>query len=507
MNGVEIRKPLEEARLNRERLFGEIENLRAREQVDGPSDGLAERMANLNRGVEKADNRIQELEAEFGRDLLDGMRSGRYVAEDGAARAPERRDEPREPRNEVRDQALRTIERVSDQMDDAAAERAERLVRRDDVRGTMGRYLTAAGAEAYRSAFWKIAADPTHGHLRFSAEEVEAVRAVSAIQAERNMNITTGSAGGFALPVTIDPSIMLSSAGALNPVRRIARSISVEANGWRGVSSDGVTVSYSAEAAAMVDGSPVLAQPLIKCQRWTAFVPYSWELAGDWQGLETELVRLIADGRDVNDSTAFYSGGGTAANPPNGVLHDLAIGGTAYSLLTTGTAALAAGDIWALKEAVPARFAAKGSARARTRPGDVPRVRGCDRGHRSLSRLPAAITCVLRERVATLAPFCRGRGSQRRLVLSGIFAATGGRLARSPRSARRPGHRSSTSRHRRAAGTGQPSTKARRGRSLPPRPLPAYGRARLRPPCDDRTASDERRRADRADRARSGTAG
>jgi HK97 family phage major capsid protein len=106
----------------------------------------------------------------------------------------------------------------------------------------------------------------------------------------------------------------------------------------------------------MVDGSPVLAQPVIKCQRWTAFVPFSWELAGDWRGLENELVRLIADGRDVMESTMFYSGGGTASSQPAGILCDLALSGTTYSLLTAGTVALAAGDIWSLREAIPARW-------------------------------------------------------------------------------------------------------------------------------------------------------
>jgi hypothetical protein len=38
----------------------------------------------------------------------------------------------------------------------------------------------------------------------------------------------------------------------------------------------------------MVDGSPVLAQPVITCRRWTAFVPYSWELGLDWPDLQSE---------------------------------------------------------------------------------------------------------------------------------------------------------------------------------------------------------------------------
>jgi predicted phage gp36 major capsid-like protein len=98
--------------------------------------------------------------------------------------------------------------------------------------------------------------------------------------------------------------------------------VNTTSNEWRGISSDGVTVSYSAEAAAMIDGSPVLAQPVITCRRWTAFVPYSWELGQDWDSLGSELVRLIAHGRDVND---------------------------------------AAGDLWNLKAAIPPGFQGQSS--------------------------------------------------------------------------------------------------------------------------------------------------
>ncbi len=51
VNSRATRRLLDEAQLNRERLFGERENLRARVDVDGPSDGLEERVGNLNRAI------------------------------------------------------------------------------------------------------------------------------------------------------------------------------------------------------------------------------------------------------------------------------------------------------------------------------------------------------------------------------------------------------------------------------------------------------------------------
>jgi HK97 family phage major capsid protein len=87
---------------------------------------------------------------------------------------------------------------------------------------------------------------------------------------------STESAGGFAIPITIDPSIILSGSGALNPVRDVARVITVATRDWRGASSDSVTAAYVPEAT---EASPVLGQPTIVAQQARAFVPFSIELA------------------------------------------------------------------------------------------------------------------------------------------------------------------------------------------------------------------------------------
>jgi HK97 family phage major capsid protein len=122
----------------------------------------------------------------------------------------------------------------------------------------------------------------------------------------------------------------------------------------RGVTSDGVTVTYRAEAATMTDNSPTLTQPVITARRWDAFVPYSWEVGADWPGnaLQNELVRLIADARDVNDTSVFW-GGTSSSNQPAGLMTSL---GTSQQVITSATATYAPGDAWALKAAIPPRF-------------------------------------------------------------------------------------------------------------------------------------------------------
>ena len=113
-----------------------------------------------------------------------------------------------------------------------------------DPLGLDARYLTAVGDPAYATAFGKILADPTNGHLRHEPAEVEAMRAVARVETERAaMAGGADATGGFALPLTLDPSILLSSSGALNPIRQLARVLTITTRQWQGVSSDGVVAS------------------------------------------------------------------------------------------------------------------------------------------------------------------------------------------------------------------------------------------------------------------------
>jgi HK97 family phage major capsid protein len=84
-----------------------------------------------------------------------------------------------------------------------------------------------------------------------------------------------------------------------------------------------VTAAYQAEATEVVDATPAMTQPSIVAQRGTAFIPFSFEVGQDWNSIVNELGRLLADGRDVLDTTKMLTGTGT--NEPGGILN---IGGT-----------------------------------------------------------------------------------------------------------------------------------------------------------------------------------
>jgi HK97 family phage major capsid protein len=321
--------------------------------------GPLERWENLRTGAERIDADIERLDDEYRDNLREGVETGRYSTESGdGARSPDgerdraRNDEDRSVPQHVRaarDAGLRTIERHRDALTAAAADNLDNLIRKRDPHGVDARYIAAVGEPAYFSAFGKMLADPQMGHLRFTAQEVAAVQATTAVESERALNITTGSAGGFALPFTLDPSVILSSNGVLNPIRDVARVFTIATNQWKGVSSDGVTAAYVAEAAVSTDNSPTLAQPTITAAQGRAWIPFSIELSQDWPQLSDELVRLVIDGRDTLDATQFLTGTGT--NAPLGILTI----GTAGALTTTQrvqtdvSATLDVDDVWDLK--------------------------------------------------------------------------------------------------------------------------------------------------------------
>jgi HK97 family phage major capsid protein len=286
------------------------------------------------------------------------------------------------------DAALRTIERHKSTFSAKAADNLDDIVRRRDPLWLDARYVAAAGSDDYFSAFGKVLADPARGHLRFSPAEVTAWHAVTEVQEQRGLVSGTGSAGGFAIPISIDPSVNLSANGAINPVREHARVRTIATREWRGVASDGVAASYDAEASEVSDDTPTLVQPTITAASGRAFVPFSLELEQDWASLSLELGRMVTEARDTLDATQFLTGNGT--NAPVGIL---AIG-TTGALTTTQrvqtdvAATLDIDDVWDVKGTQGStKFAGRASGR---------RTRACSiasTGSRRRARRPSRRRC------------------------------------------------------------------------------------------------------------------
>jgi HK97 family phage major capsid protein len=198
-------------------------------------------------------------------------------------------------------------------------------------RQQFARHLLATGSPVYRRAFGKSVAGQ-----QLTAEE------------QRAMSLT-GASGGFAVPVTLDPTIIPTSNGAVNPWRAISRVEQITGNTWNGVSAGAIVASRDTEFQEVSDDSPTLAQPTATVTKAQAFVPFSIESGQDWGSLESEMATLIQDAKDVEEATAFATGAGTGVNP-EGVLTG------ATGTVAAGTAAFAVANLYALIEALPARF-------------------------------------------------------------------------------------------------------------------------------------------------------
>lgn len=257
---------------------------------------------------------------------------------------------------EIRERALRANE-VSHYahpgIDQAFAKaHVEKLIRRESdddsyEASAVAKRVLLTGAPDYRRAFSKLMSAAMRGQIGMAALNNAELRAIDAVRA---LSVGTGSAGGFAVPVTLDPTVIPTSNYSVNPFRAISRVEQITGLTWNGVTAGGITAAYAAEAAVASDNSPTFAQPTLNVIRAQAFVPTSIELTQDWGGIQGEIAKLIADAKDDLEATQFTTGaGGTTA--PTGI-----ITGATVTVATAGVATFALGDLYLLEQGVPPRF-------------------------------------------------------------------------------------------------------------------------------------------------------
>jgi len=244
-----------------------------------------------------------------------------------------------------RDEALRSLDNRADLFSAEAGDKLTDLIERDHG-GVDSRYLAAVSDPAYERAVARKLLAPDGAQSEMTPEERKALQRVGESMAERALSIGDGTGGaGLAAPIAIDPTIMLTSDGEINPIRQLATVTPITTSEWRGIASQGVEASFAPELTEVGDGTPTLVQPVVRPEKAQLFVPFSIEAGQDWGSLQAELGRLFADAKDVVEADAYVNG--TGSPQPQG----LVVGGTA-----TGGTALDIGGIYATQEALPPRF-------------------------------------------------------------------------------------------------------------------------------------------------------
>jgi HK97 family phage major capsid protein len=244
----------------------------------------------------------------------------------------------------VRDRALAALDATADLMPADQQAMCERLVREDDQ---FAREYRAHSDPNYESGWWKLL---LHGEVRGFAAMTEPERYAFT----RAMGETLGTSGGYGVPVSVDPSIVLSAQGSANPFRRIARVTQTTSNKVTGVSSAGVAAGWGNEFDVVADGAPTLGQPSWTVDKAHAWIPFSMEVSEDYVGFREEMAALLASAKDELEAYAFVNGTGVAPQPLGIVT---SCDATTASEVTCGVAGqLTGADVSKVWVALPDRF-------------------------------------------------------------------------------------------------------------------------------------------------------
>jgi HK97 family phage major capsid protein/HK97 family phage prohead protease len=215
----------------------------------------------------------------------------------------------------------------------------EKLLATDES-GEFARNILATGNPTYLRAFSKVVAGRP-----LTSEEQRAIATVG-----------TTTAGGYNVPFTLDPTLILTSDGSVNPLRQMARVERLtQGNTWKGVTTAGVTITRGpAELQPVTPTDVTFGQPEVTVQPVKVEIQYSIEADEDWPRLQTELARILQEAKDDEEAESFVNGVGTTVYPEG-----VAAGLDASSDVGTTGDGLDVSDLFRLEGALPARYQAR----------------------------------------------------------------------------------------------------------------------------------------------------
>lgn len=361
------------------RVLAELQQIQDRhgDRLADLPEGPRQRVENLTRAMQNLQDDLTDLTRERDdriadhADVIDKLRSGELALlpghEQGAipgdsssARtspswSPQRHLNPWDrpatgTADELRGRALTAVERDEAASDHAREHASRFLERAGDDTAAAAQWALVASDPDYMGAFRKALADPTAGHMTWTGREREAwVRSQDVMRA---MNLGSTSAGHALVPFSLDPSIVQTNSGIVNPFRQVSRSVTIASDVWHGVTSDGITAEWLAETSEAADATPTFSQPAIKAEKAAAWIEVSIELNMDAPTFAQELGGLIADAKDRLEGAAFTTG--TGSGQPFGVVSRVAAV-TASRVAATTNNSFGVEDVYSTIEALPPR--------------------------------------------------------------------------------------------------------------------------------------------------------
>jgi HK97 family phage major capsid protein len=333
--------------------LGELDKPTATDEDVTRSEEIVDEIEELKNTYDKAVAYEKKLEVARSLTL-----SGHTESGDGSvvrSRGPEviKQIEPYEPSNlelvragryddgDVISRARKAVETAPRHLDTKGREHVEKLLTylddEEDSRQAplIARHLLLTGSPEYHQQFREYVRTGYAGEL---------LRA--------NMSLTD-SAGGYLVPFTLDPTIILTNAGIKDPLRQIATVKQTATDTASYVTSAGVTAGWTAEANEATDGAVTVGQLTITPKRADSWVAGSYEVLAD-SGFSSELGRLVADAKARLEGTAFAIGN-TGATQPRGIV--AAVAAVTTSLVSAAaTNAFAIGDVYSVHDGMSARY-------------------------------------------------------------------------------------------------------------------------------------------------------
>jgi HK97 family phage major capsid protein len=342
------------------------EELKRLEEINEPDDGQIARAERQMAALDKVDDELLELKSEQ-REIVRSIATGGTVENgDGPAaahRGPDLVTRGGDPwaghRNKglqsgeiVRSDALRAIERVKgDLVPDDGRAMAQDLIEGGDPRGRdlAAQWALATSDPLYRSAFDRVVRDPMHGYRSWTSDELDAYRRAELVRTAMSL---TDSAGGYMVPFTLDPTIILTNTGVTGTIRSIATKKTTVTDTWNGVTSAGVTAEWLGEAVEAADASPGFDDLQITPKKAAAWIFGSYEVLQD-SNFSEQLATLLADAKVRLEEAAFATAN-TGATVPRGVV--AAVAAVTNSIVTsTAVNAFAVADVYRTHDAVQPR--------------------------------------------------------------------------------------------------------------------------------------------------------
>lgn len=243
---------------------------------------------------------------------------------------------------QVRDAAMKLLDRP-DVVAPEAAERIERQMNRGETRNwssrKFARRVAATEHPDYQTGFMKSV-----NGMPYAITDAER-------GALYNAASMTDTAGGFGVPVSIDPTIIITDGQTKTGIVSRCRVEAITNDEWKGVSGASTDWSFDGEAAQVSDDSSELAQPTVSAKKTQASIPYSIEVGMDYPGFVSEMGRLLRHGytKQMASTLAVGSGG---SNTPTGIFTALDAN-TNVEIDTDTTGALVGNDIDKVWAALP----------------------------------------------------------------------------------------------------------------------------------------------------------